>query len=152
MDIVSKILANVVVEDGCWIWQGAVNTGGYGHIHIKKRVLRVHRLMYEAYKGPLRAGMCALHRCDRRRCANPDHLFPGTRSDNMKDMIAKGRDRHLSGTDVKVSKLNWDDVRVIRELAGTMSHHQIAKRFNMHHTTIGDVINNKTWRKKWIPT
>lgn len=33
----------------------------------------------------------ACHTCDNPRCVNPDHLFPGTSSDNQKDFHQKVR-------------------------------------------------------------
>jgi hypothetical protein len=34
-----------------------------------------------------------LHKCDNQCCINPDHLFVGTRQDNIDDMCKKGRQR-----------------------------------------------------------
>src|SRR5262245_30404599 len=39
----------------------------------------------------LRKGFCACHTCDNRPCVNPDHLFEGTKGDNARDSIKKGR-------------------------------------------------------------
>ena len=45
---------------------------------------------------------------------NPDHLFVGTRSDNMRDMIAKGRHPYVKGTHNHRAKLTDEQVSEIR--------------------------------------
>ena len=75
---------------GCWEWQGARNKDGYGAVGIRDGNQRVHRLSYEANIGPI-GDMCVLHSCDNPPCCNADHLFLGTRKQNMADMVAKGR-------------------------------------------------------------
>jgi HNH endonuclease len=44
-----------------------------------------------ANNGDIPHGACVLHKCDNRKCINPNHLFLGTKRDNTQDMIAKGR-------------------------------------------------------------
>lgn len=79
---------------GCWEWSGSLDNFGYGQFSIgrspKRRTIKAHRWSWENSNGPT-VGMCVLHRCDNRKCVNPAHLFLGTRSDNMRDMHAKGR-------------------------------------------------------------
>lgn len=85
----------------CWIWRGHINRRtGYGS--RGKRL--AHRLLYEAAKGPIPAGMDVDHLCRVRSCVNPDHLEPVTRGEN----IRRGR-----GT-----KLTDDAVRAIRRSRG----------------------------------
>lgn len=76
----------------CWIWTGALTSRGYGHLYAGKTV-RAHRFAFERAHGPLGAGVVVCHRCDNRLCVRPDHLFAGSLSDNMRDMVAKGRQR-----------------------------------------------------------
>jgi hypothetical protein len=47
--------------------------------------------VWEETRGPIPDGLHVLHRCDIPACVNIDHLFLGTHSDNMQDIVAKGR-------------------------------------------------------------
>lgn len=78
-------------EGGCLIWQGAVNSKGYGTISVHGETQYVHRLMYAIHHGEAPAGEFVCHTCDTRRCIAPEHLFLGTPKDNHKDMETKGR-------------------------------------------------------------
>jgi hypothetical protein len=54
---------------------------------------RAHRVTYELCVGPVMPDRVICHKCDRKGCINPDHLFQGTQSDNMKDARRKGRSK-----------------------------------------------------------
>ena len=78
---------------GCHIWQGACNRSGYPRISILGKTQLLHRFLWIARYGPIPAGMVLCHRCDERRCINPDHHFVGTHQANMEDMTQKRRAR-----------------------------------------------------------
>lgn len=78
---------------GCLEWTGSLTEKGYGRLNHK----RAHRLMWEAVKGPIPAGMNVLHRCDNRPCVCIDHLFLGTNGDNNSDRSRKGRSHRPVG-------------------------------------------------------
>ena len=79
----------------CLFWTHSRTVRGYGHVWIDGRLVYVHRLALETKLGrPLAPGMESLHTCDAPSCFEPAHLFEGTQGDNMRDMRAKGRDRH----------------------------------------------------------
>lgn len=90
-----------VPEAGCVLWTGSLNSEGYGHIGCRidgrKFTFAVHRLSYEIANGPIPDGLCVLHRCDVRSCIAPRHLFLGTKDDNNKDRVRKGRSADVHG-------------------------------------------------------
>ena len=77
----------------CWEWRGAMMTGtGYGQIVIKGKKRGAHRVAWALANGrsPLpEEHVC--HRCDNPVCVRPDHLWLGSRTENMRDMIKKDR-------------------------------------------------------------
>lgn len=83
---------------GCWLWSGAMRKNGYGSISYRNKTIPAHRFSYAAFVAPIPVGLHVCHRCDNPSCVNPDHLFVGTRSDNMIDCSKKGRHRY-SGRD-----------------------------------------------------
>ena len=77
--------------DGCWEWDGTRTLGGYGRAYVEGPNRSVHRYVVEILYGPVARHLDVCHRCDNPCCCNPDHLFVGTRSENMRDCVAKGR-------------------------------------------------------------
>lgn len=88
------IYSRVDRSGACWRWLGAKSGKGYGKVRVGRGRVDVHRLVYALVNGPIPDGLQVLHRCDNPICCRPDHLFLGTQSDNMQDMLAKGRNFH----------------------------------------------------------
>lgn len=92
-DILKDIYQRLQKSEGCWLWQGRKNAKGYGQIYRKGKDRLVHRVMFESVNGPLLSGQLVCHRCDVPGCANPNHLFAGSYTDNNRDSVNKGRSK-----------------------------------------------------------
>ncbi|MZE53776.1 HNH endonuclease [Streptomyces sp. SID5770] len=75
----------------CWLWTRGRTASGYGKFNLNGQTVYAHRASYEAYVGPIPAGLFILHSCDTPACVNPDHLRPGTHQENMRDRDTRGR-------------------------------------------------------------
>lgn len=85
-------------ESGCIEWIGGKDPNGYGRFSLSGKGDYAHRASYEIFKGPIPTGLCVCHKCDNPRCVNPDHLWLGTQTENIKDRDAKGRHKKRSTT------------------------------------------------------
>ena len=94
-----------IQENGCWEWTMSRTWKGYGQGHVNRKTGKAHRISYEAFIGPIPKGMHVLHECDNPPCCNPDHLWLGTNSDNIRDAVAKGRHQGNRATTYPVIQL-----------------------------------------------
>lgn len=84
----------------------------------------------------------ACHTCDNRSCVNPAHLFLGTASDNVADMVAKGRG--VRGSKHPLAKLTESEAAFIRE--STDARLALAKQFNVDAAIIDRIRQGKSWK------
>ena len=95
---VASIKNRTRLDGQCWTYLGAKNEFGYAQTYYRGQRWMVHRLMYSLLVGPIPTGADLCHTCDNPACVNPDHLWPGTRQENMIDCVEKGRHRSSAKT------------------------------------------------------
>ena len=69
-----RMLRFIVIDEttGCWLWQGACDSKGYGNSIIgsktdgTRRNVRMHRFTYELVHGPLASSTHLHHECRER--------------------------------------------------------------------------------------
>jgi Mor family transcriptional regulator len=135
-------------EEDCWEWRTALTSGGYGAFRTEYKTIVASRFSWEIYFDKIPEGIYVCHKCDNRKCVNPNHLFLGTPKDNMQDMIKKGRhnpvrrEKHSRHT----AKLNEDQVLEIKLMGKKQSATRLAKKYGVSTYTIYSIRKGLTWR------
>ena len=127
---------------GCWNWTHDFHQMGYGVVNHGRARERAHRASYREFVGEIPSGMLVCHRCDNRRCMNPEHLFLGTHKDNTRDMVKK--DRHMAGERHHNAKLTAEQVADLR--ADQRSYRAIAMDLGISPLTVGQIKRRESWR------
>jgi len=141
----------------CWEWTGVCNSTGYGNCAWHGKVYVTHRLAAwlsglitdKSAPDNSRTPTHVLHKCDNRKCCNPNHFFLGTFTDNMKDAYAKKRKTQPTGENHANSKLNNSQIKEIRERYANGEYQMpLAKEFGVSQRCISLIVRGETY--KWI--
>jgi len=142
---------------GCWEWQGCCNSTGYGTVAWDGALFTTHRIaawlvgLVDSPSAPAnsRTPTHVLHKCDNRKCCNPNHFFLGTFTDNMKDAYAKSRKHQPQGSAHANAKLSDTQVRRIRQrYAKGELQVPLAKEYGVSQRVISLIIRRESY--KWI--
>lgn len=156
-DRLRRFMAKVVKTESCWEWKGATNGRGYGQFWDGSRNIPAHWFLLER-RPDTSKGEEGCHHCDNRKCVRPDHIFVGTRSDNMLDCSRKGRLRHClavnrhnrkvwhRGVNNHACKLTEEQAMAALNCPRTRgSATRMAKDFGVSLTVICDIRDGKRW-------
>lgn len=130
----------VKIGDGCWEWQANYARSGlpYGTFWFGK-MRYTHRMVWYLIHA-VWPSLDVLHSCDNPKCVRPSHLFLGTHTENMHDMLRK--DRHGM-------KLNVEQALTIRQRCQQGDAPKtIAKDFGIDRSMVSRIKTNSCWRKE----
>lgn len=139
----------------CWEWLGACNNTGYGTVAWGGKVYTAHRVaawlhgLVDSKSSPKSKSTSShvLHKCDNRKCCNPNHFFLGSYRDNQLDAYAKKRREQPKGSNHANSKLTDKQVKEIRKryVKGEMQM-PLAKEFGVSQRAISLVVRKETYK------
>jgi len=164
-----RFLRDVRPEDmannrtGCWIWQGWLDTQGYGRLTLEwhktnpynpeskssyTRKCGAHRYswLYHSGEQAIPPGKLVLHICGVKNCVAPHHLKLGNHRTNMNDMKFHGTP-HL-GSNHGRTNLTEQDVYEIRVAyhAGGVTQKELAAQYGCHAAAVSFMVRGETWK------
>lgn len=127
-------------EKDCWGWKGT-KSHGYANFNHRGKIMKAHRASWIIHHGPIPPNVFVLHKCDVRHCSNPEHLFLGTHTDNMRDMALK----HRTGVRCKLTISQVREIKNLLNLGVAMS--RLAKKFNVSTNSIWEIKKGLSWKQ-----
>jgi len=127
---------------------------GYPHVqlymHQQQDTRRIHRLVAEAFLPNPRGCEDVNHKNGDKADNSVDNLEWCTRSENHRHAFRTGIRKRQVGEDASGAKLMWAEVGKIRDryATGHYSWRELAELFHVTHTTIGNIVRNRTWRDR----
>lgn len=94
-----------------------------------------HRGSWIAFCGEIPDGNVVCHRCDNKLCVNPGHLFVGTQSENLRDMVQKGRHRPFKARDEAHPSCTISNAVVLAIRADPRTYREIAAAYGVSETS-----------------
>lgn len=126
-----------VDKNGCWLWMRAMMRNGYGLKWHREKFDGAHRVSWLIHHGEIPSGISVLHRCDVKKCVNPEHLFLGTQKENLLDMAIKGR---------TTSRFTETEVRAMKKMRlSGKTLRAIGSVFGVRKQTIHEIVSGHTW-------
>lgn len=151
MDIIGKLQNEIkakstIDEDGCWVWDRSVHNNGYGSFTLKdrtqdvkdffpnnRRAIGAHKASFLVFRHEIPEGQSVMHRCTKRHCVNPNHLYLGSRLDVTAKIIREGKKLNKSKFRSKPKDIK-NDIRA--RLLNGESFTSIGKRYGMTASSI----------------
>lgn len=136
MNSARELLNNTIkTKSGCMEWKGATDPTGYGRVRVFGKSINTHRAILILMGTKIPDGYDVCHKCDNPACINPKHLFVGTRSDNVKDCVKKGRfsrprgDKHPSYKPLVHGTRNAYNIKKCRCQLCKDEHARLARKY-----------------------
>lgn len=147
--------ARVKKTKSCWEWQGALNNTGYGTVAWGGHVYTAHRVaawlsglvIHPSKPTHATEPTHVLHKCDNRKCCNPEHFFLGTYRDNQLDAYKKKRRAQPRGGQHVNARLTQKQANEIRHAYSVhcLTQAELANKFGVSQTAISLIIRKKTY-------
>lgn len=152
IDILKRGTSTQATDRGCLEWQRAT-VDGYGVIGLKKDkkpfTVFAHRVSWViANRMQVPDDLVIAHKCDNRKCVNPEHLECVPQSKNVNDAFDRGGLQAYKGSGSWSMKLSASKVCNLRKLHNEegLSVRYLARQLCIPYETVRRAIIGMTWR------
>lgn len=114
--LITKFRRPILVDNNsCWNWLGSISSQGYAIFNGKV----VYGIIYSMQGKICQQDEILRHTCSNRKCVNPDHIIPGTHSDNMNDAVkygSRGQGEKVYRKMVELKSRGWTQSMIACEI------------------------------------
>jgi len=138
MDVLNRFRSKVeVMESGCHEWRSTLHRDGYGKFYFNGDQTQAHRVAWIIYVGEIPENGWILHKCDNRKCVNPDHLYVGDAKQNARDMHDRARARGNT-------RLSFEAIKEIRNRYSSerISQQRLADEYGCDQTHVSKIVRS----------
>ncbi len=132
----------------CWPWTAASQDhDGRGYLFVggDRRQIMASRAAWEIMRGPIPSGMCVCHHCDNPNCCNAEqHMFLGTRADNVHDMDNKGRRINVKSS-ARLTPANVREIRLMYFIR-RRPYAEVGGKYGVSREAIRNAVARNTWQ------
>lgn len=130
--------------DKCWTHNGSKGSHGYPQATSANRAVSTlaHRRSWELSVGPIPDGMFILHKCDNKECVRPSHLYLGTHTQNMLDIVT--RKRRVGKGHMGSRKLTNDQAAMVKD--SDRPAHELASELGVSSDIINNIRSGRSYR------
>ena len=138
-----RLLSKVTYNNKCMEYNGAISSNGYGVFYLNGKSYNAHKASYILHFGEISNNKWVLHKCDNKKCINPNHLYIGDREQNTRDAIIRKRMASgiNHGTKTKPKSFKrcnsiLSDAECLKIKSSDLSKINLSKKYNVHISTI----------------
>lgn len=128
----SKYIINL--SNNCWEWKGHIQHSGIICIKYNKKIINIYKYTYNRDIGKVLNNSHFIHKCENKKCVNPEHLLLVNRSQLD---IYRGNN--------PVYKINHEIANKIRN--DNRTYKEIADDYNICIGTVESIRKGKNWNK-----
>ncbi len=141
---IRNILGKNCLKNGdCIEWTGKLNKG-YGIFYFKGKIWSAHRASFYVQNSCIPKDLYVCHKCNNKKCINPDHLYSGTPKQNYDDFKNSSYFKEILNKTLNIRKNNvvFKQKKYEEFILSFLSVKEFSEILNVHENTVRRAISS----------